>query len=153
MVRHIIDWSLNNRFIVLLMALVILGAGCYAAATIPLDAVPDLTNVQVQVLTNSPALGPVEVEQFITFPVENAMSGLPRVEEIRSISRFGLSAVTVACQDGADIYWAWNLINERLQIMWRFLTRPRGRGISQLRRILCVERKTSRDLISRNLNS
>lgn len=115
MVNHIIDWSLNNRFIVMLMAVVILGGGFFAAQTIPLDAVPDLTNVQVQVLTNSPSLGPVEVEQFITFPVENAMSGLPRVEEIRSISRFGLSAVTVAFEDGTDIYWARNLINERLQ--------------------------------------
>lgn len=115
MVRYVIDWALDNRFIVLLLAVVILGAGCYAAATIPLDAVPDLTNVQVQVLTNSPALGPVEVEQFITFPVENAMSGLPRVAEIRSISRFGLSAVTVAFEDGTDIYWARNLVNERLQ--------------------------------------
>jgi heavy metal efflux system protein len=114
MIHHIIDWSLNNRFIVLLLSIMILGMGAIAASTIPLDAVPDLTNVQVQVLTNSPALGPVEVEQFITFPVENAMSGLPRVSEIRSISRFGLSAVTVAFEDDTDIYWARNLINERL---------------------------------------
>jgi cobalt-zinc-cadmium resistance protein CzcA len=114
MIRNIIDWSLDNRFIVILCALLILGVGAIAASTIPLDAVPDLTNVQVQVLTNSPALGPVEVEQFITFPVENAMSGLPRVEEIRSISRFGLSAVTVAFEEGTDIYWARNLVNERL---------------------------------------
>ncbi len=114
MIHKIIDWSLDNRFIVMLLALVILGLGAFAATTIPLDAVPDLTNVQVQILTNSPALGPVEVEQFITFPVENAMSGIPRVDEIRSISRFGLSAVTVAFEDGTDIYWARNLINERL---------------------------------------
>ncbi|QDT20125.1 efflux RND transporter permease subunit [Gimesia chilikensis] len=114
MVNHIIEWSLNNRFIVMLLALVILGLGVFSASTIPLDAVPDLTNVQVQILTNSPALGPVEVEQFITFPVENAMSGVPNVEEIRSISRFGLSAVTVAFKDGTDIYWARNLLNERL---------------------------------------
>lgn len=114
MIHQIIDWSLNNRFIVVLLSLLILGMGAFAAATIPLDAVPDLTNVQVQILTNSPALGPVEVEQFITFPVENAMSGIPRVDEIRSISRFGLSAVTVAFEDGTDIYWARNLINERL---------------------------------------
>ncbi len=114
MINPIIDWSLNNRFIVMLLSLVILGAGAFAAATIPLDAVPDLTNVQVQILTNSPALGPVEVEQFITFPVENSMSGVPRVDEIRSISRFGLSAVTVAFEEGTDIYWARNLINERL---------------------------------------
>jgi cobalt-zinc-cadmium resistance protein CzcA len=114
-VNHIIEWSLENRFIVLLLAVVLLGVGVLSAMTLPLDAVPDLTNVQVQVLTTSPALGPVEVEQFITFPVENAMSGLPGVSEIRSISRFGLSAVTVAFEDGTDIYWARNLINERLQ--------------------------------------
>ncbi len=114
MVNHLIDFSLNNRFIVILLSLAILGMGVFAAATIPLDAVPDLTNVQVQVLTNSPALGPVEVEQFITFPIENAMSGIPKVDEIRSISRFGLSAVTVAFEEGTDIYWARNLISERL---------------------------------------
>jgi len=96
MVNHLIAWSLDNRFIVMLLAVVLLGLGLLAAATLPLDAVPDLTNVQVQVLTTSPSLGPVEVEQFITFPVENAMSGMPRVSEIRSISRYGLSAVTVA---------------------------------------------------------
>lgn len=115
MVKHVIEWSLENRFIVMLLAIVLLGMGFIAVSTLPLDAVPDLTNVQVQVLTTSPALGPVEVEQFITFPVENAMSGLPKVSEIRSISRFGLSAVTVAFEDGTDIYWARNLINERLQ--------------------------------------
>lgn len=115
MVNHVINWSLDNRFIVMLLAIVLLGAGAVSVTTLPLDAVPDLTNVQVQVLTTSPSLGPVEVEQFITFPVENAMSGLPNVEEIRSISRFGLSAVTVAFEDGTDIYWARNLINERLQ--------------------------------------
>lgn len=115
MVQHVIEWSLENRFVVLLLSAVLLGVGLLSAATLPLDAVPDLTNVQVQVLTTSPSLGPVEVEQFITFPVENAMSGLPRVSEIRSISRFGLSAVTVAFEDGTDIYWARNLVNERLQ--------------------------------------
>lgn len=99
----------------MLLAVVLMGAGAFSVSTLPLDAVPDLTNVQVQVLTTSPSLGPVEVEQFITFPVENALSGLPRVDEIRSISRFGLSAVTVAFEDGTDIYWARNLINERLQ--------------------------------------
>ncbi|MGV2341377.1 MAG UNVERIFIED_CONTAM: efflux RND transporter permease subunit [Planctomycetaceae bacterium] len=71
MVAVLINWSLNNRFIVMLLAVVLLGAGVVAAMSLPLDAVPDLTNVQVQVLTTSPALGPVEVEQFITFPVEN----------------------------------------------------------------------------------
>ena len=115
MVQRIIHWSLQNRFIVLIASLLILGMGLVAATQIPLDAVPDLTNVQVQVLTNSPALGPEEVEQFITFPIENAMSGVPNVDEIRSISRFGLSAVTVTFHDGTDIYWARNQVNERLQ--------------------------------------
>ena len=115
MVQRIIHWSLHNRFIVLIASLLILGMGLVAATQIPLDAVPDLTNVQVQVLTNSPALGPEEVEQFITFPIENAMSGVPNVDEIRSISRFGLSAVTVTFHDGTDIYWARNQVNERLQ--------------------------------------
>ena len=114
MITSIVDWAFSNRFIVLLLSIVALGMGAMAATTIPLDAVPDLTNVQVQILTNSPSLGPVEVEQFITFPVENAMSGVPKVTEIRSISRFGLSAVTVVFEDGTDIYWARNLINERL---------------------------------------
>jgi cobalt-zinc-cadmium resistance protein CzcA len=109
-----IDWSLKNRFIVMLFAVIALGLGGYSASKIPLDAVPDLTNVQVQILTNSPALGPVEVEQFITFPVENAMSGIPKVDEIRSISRFGLSAVTVTFEDDTDIYWARNIVGQRL---------------------------------------
>lgn len=115
MVSPIIQWSLQNRFIVIIASLLILGLGFVAASQIPLDAVPDLTNVQVQVLTNAPSLGPEEVEQFITFPIENAMSGVPMVDEIRSISRFGLSAVTVTFEDGTDIYWARNQINERLQ--------------------------------------
>lgn len=130
MVNHLIAWSLDNRFVVMLLAVVLLGVGFLAAATLPLDAVPDLTNVQVQVLTTSPALGPVEVEQFITFPVENAMSGLPRVAEIRSISRYGLSAVTVAFEEGTDIYWARGLVNERLQLARESI--PPGMGDPQL---------------------
>src|SRR5690606_12944347 len=104
--------------------------GIYSAITLPLDAVPDLTNVQVQVLTNSPALGPVEVEQFITFPIENAMSGLPDVEEIRSVSRFGLSAVTVVFEEGVDVYWARQLVGERLQSAREAI--PPGAGDPQL---------------------
>ena len=130
MVQRIIDWSLDNRFIVMLLAVVLLGAGAYSVTHLPLDAVPDLTNVQVQVLTTSPALGPVEIEQFITFPVEMAMSGLPRVTEIRSISRFGLSAVTVIFEDGTDIYWARNLVNERLQQARENI--PQGMGDPQM---------------------
>ncbi len=130
MLTHLINWSLNNRFLVMLLAAVLLAGGAISVTTLPLDAVPDLTNVQVQVLTTSPALGPVEVEQFITFPIENAMSGLPRVSEIRSISRFGLSAVTVAFEDGTDIYWARNLVSERLTQAKESI--PPGMGSPQL---------------------
>jgi cobalt-zinc-cadmium resistance protein CzcA len=114
-VERVIQWSLANRFLVLLAAGAVMVGGLWAATTLPLDAVPDLTNVQVQVLTTAPTLGPIEVEQFITFPIENALSGLPRVTEIRSISRPGLSAVTIAFEDDTDIYWARTLVGERLQ--------------------------------------
>lgn len=115
MIDRILEWSLGNRFLVLAFALVLVLGGFAALRSLPIDAVPDVTNVQVQVLTSVPALGPEEVERFITTPVELAMSGLPRLEEVRSISRFGLSAVTVVFEDGTDIYFARQLVNERVQ--------------------------------------
>jgi len=115
MIDQIIDFALHNRFVVIILVLLLVVVGTTSLLRLPVDAVPDVTNVQVQVLTTSPALGPVEIEQFITFPVEAAMSGLPRVTEIRSVSRFGLSSVTVVFADGTDIYWARPLVNERLQ--------------------------------------
>ena len=114
MLNRIIESALNNRFVVILAIFVLIAFGIMAMLQLPVDAVPDITNVQVQVLTNAPALGPVEAEQFITFPVEAAMSGLPRVKEIRSVTRFGLSVVTVVFDEGTDIYWARQLVNERL---------------------------------------
>src|SRR6185503_13648668 len=95
MIDHIIEFSLRNRFGVALGAVVLVAAGAAGLSRLPIDAMPDVTTVQVQILTKAPALGPLEVEQFITRPVENAMSGLPRLEQIRSVSRYGLSAVTV----------------------------------------------------------
>ena len=130
MIERIIDWSLNNRLVVLLLTAALVGGGLYSAMTLPLDAVPDLTNIQVQILTNSPSLGPVEVEQFITFPVETTMSGVPGVEEIRSVSRYGLSAVTVVFEEGTDIYWARQLVSERLQQAREAI--PPGMGDPQL---------------------
>ena len=115
MVERLLEWSLRNRFLVLTLALLLIGGGTWAMRGLPIDAVPDVTNVQVQVLTSAPALGPEEVEQFITTPVELALSGLPGLTELRSISRFGLSAVTVVFKDGTDIYFARQLVNERLQ--------------------------------------
>ncbi len=115
MLTTIIDFALANRFLVFLGAILLLLSGGYAASRLPVDAVPDVTNVQVQVMTTAPALGPLEVEQAVTIPVEAAMSGMPRVEEIRSVSQFGLSVVTVVFEEGTDIYWARQQVNERLQ--------------------------------------
>jgi heavy metal efflux system protein len=114
MIRRVVDFSLDNRFLVVVLWLLVVAIGIRSLRELPIDAVPDVTNVQVQILTNSPGLAPEEVERFITFPVETSMSGLPRVEEIRSVSKFGLSAVTVVFEEGTDIYWARQLISERL---------------------------------------
>lgn len=114
MVNKLIDFSLNNRLIVIIGWLLVVALGLDSLRKLPIDAVPDVTNIQVQVLTNSPGLAPQEVESFITFPVETAMSGLPKVEQIRSVSKFGLSVVTVVFEEGTDIYWARQLVGERL---------------------------------------
>jgi len=114
MIDRIIDAALHNRFLVLVLVVLLVAVGIRSMTLLPIDAVPDITPVQVQILTNAPGLAPEEVEQFVTFPVEAAMSGLPRVKEIRSVTRFGLSAVTVYFQDGTDIYWARSRVLERL---------------------------------------
>ncbi len=114
MIQKIIDFSLDNRVLVITGWLLVTALGLNALTQLPIDAVPDVTNVQVQVLTNSPGLAPEEVERFISFPVETAMSGLPRIEGIRSVSKFGLSVVTVTFEEGTDLYWARQLVAERL---------------------------------------
>ena len=114
MIRRIIDFSLDNRFLVLVGWLLVAIAGADALLKLPIDAVPDVTNVQVQILTNSPGLAPEEVERFVTFPVETSMSGLPAVEQIRSVSKFGLSAVTVVFEDDTPLFFARQLVQERL---------------------------------------
>ena len=114
MLQRLIDFCVRNRALVIFGVLLVGVLGVRAAQELPVDAVPDVTNVQVQVLTNAPSLGPQEVEQYITVPVETVMSGLPKVEEVRSLSRFGLSAVTVVFEEGTDIYFARQLVAERL---------------------------------------
>ncbi|UCF46752.1 MAG: efflux RND transporter permease subunit, partial [Myxococcales bacterium] len=114
MIERLIDFSIRNRAVVIFGVLLIGAIGLRSAQQLPIDAVPDVTNVQVQVLTTAPALGPLEVEKFITFPVETVMSGLPRLEEIRSLSKFGLSSVTIVFEEGTDIYLARQLVAERL---------------------------------------
>src|SRR5436305_14930306 len=114
MLNAIIESSLNNRFFVLMATALVAGLGVYSAQHLPIDAVPDLTNVQVQVIAEAPALSPLELEPRLSFPVEGAMSGLPNVEQIRSISRFGISVVTIVFHEGTDIYRARQLVGERL---------------------------------------
>ena len=109
-----VGFCVRNRFLVIFGVLLVGALGVRAAQQLPIDAVPDVTNVQVQVLTNAPSLGPVEVEQYVTVPVETVMSGLPNVEQVRSLSRFGLSAVTIVFEEGTDIYFARQLVSERL---------------------------------------
>jgi cobalt-zinc-cadmium resistance protein CzcA len=111
----VVAWSLRNRAFVLIATLLFVVVGVRAALHLPIDAVPDVTNIQVQIITAAPALSPVEVEQYISIPVERAMSGLPKLTQVRSVSKYGLSVVTVAFQDGTDIYFARQLINERMR--------------------------------------
>jgi len=112
--KKFVELCLKWRLLVLAFVVLVAVVGVRSALRLPIDAVPDITNVQVQVLTNAPALGPVDVERTITFPVESAMSGLPDVEQIRSVSRFGLSAVTIVFEEGTDLLRARQLVSERL---------------------------------------
>jgi len=112
--HRLVEFSLHNRFLIIVLTLLLIGMGVWAMQQLPIDAVPDITPNQVMILTAAPGLSPVEVEQFITFSVETAMSGLPGIEEIRSVSRGGLSAVTVFFEEGMDIYFCRRLVMERL---------------------------------------
>lgn len=114
MLNRIISASLAHRWLVLVITFGVAALGAYNFNRLAIDAVPDITNVQVQINTEAPGYSPLEAEQRITFPVETAMAGLPRLIETRSVSRYGLSQVTVVFADGTDVYWARQLIAERL---------------------------------------
>ena len=115
MFEKIIRFAIDQRWLVLLMTLGMAALGVYNYQQLPIDAVPDITNVQVQINTSAPGYSPLESEQRITFPIETVMAGLPGLEETRSISRYGLSQVTVIFEDGTDIFFARQLVNERIQ--------------------------------------
>ena len=114
MLTRLIELSVTNRGLVIILTLLMAGGGLYSAIKLPIDAVPDMTNVQVQVVTDAGSLSPVEVERYVTYPVENTMGGLPDVEELRSVSKFGISVVTIVFNEGTDIYRARQLVTERL---------------------------------------
>ena len=115
MIERILKFSITHRWLVLVVTLAAGVFGAYNYQRLPIDAVPDITNVQVQVNSEAPGFSPLEAEQRITFPIETALAGLPRLEETRSLSRYGLSQVTVVFEDGTDIYFARQLVNERVQ--------------------------------------
>jgi len=115
MFQQLIAFAIARRWLVVFAALCLAGLGVYHYGRLPIDAVPDITNVQVQINTGAPGYSPLEVEQRVTFPIETVMSGLPGLEQTRSLSKYGLSQVTVVFEDGTDIYFARQLVNERLQ--------------------------------------
>ena len=115
MLERILKFSIRRRWVVLMATLAVAVLGIYNYQKVPIDAVPDITNVQVQINTEASGYSPFEVEQRITFPIETSIAGLPGLLETRSLSRYGLSQVTVIFQDGTDIYFARQLINERIQ--------------------------------------
>ncbi|KVL57398.1 efflux RND transporter permease subunit [Burkholderia territorii] len=115
MFERLIRFAIAHRWLVMLAIAAVAALGVFSYQKLPIDAVPDITNVQVQINTAAPGYSPLEAEQRITYPVETAMAGLPGLEQTRSISRYGLSQVTVIFKDGTDIYFARQLVNERIQ--------------------------------------
>jgi len=126
----IIHFSINNKFIIGLMTLFLIIWGVWSASKLPIDAVPDITNNQVQIITLCPTLAGQEVEQLVTFPIEQSIANLPDLEETRSISRFGLSVITVVFDDDVNIYFARQLISERLKEATSQI--PQGIGTPEL---------------------
>ena len=114
MLQKLIEASIRFRWLVLFAALAVSTAGVYSSFQLPLDAIPDLTNVQVQIVTSAGSLSPIEVERYVTQPLEKQLNGLPRTAELRSISRLGISLITVVFDEGTNLYWARELINQRL---------------------------------------
>ena len=114
MIVALLDVVLRHRVLVLILAGLLACGGLYAFNSLPVDAFPDVTNTQVQILTQAPGLAPTEVERFVTYPIELQLMGIPGLTEVRSLSKFALSQVTVVFEDAVDIYFARQLVLERL---------------------------------------
>src|SRR3989338_5856327 len=112
---RLLDWTLKNRLAVILFFAAGSAIGLYAVSITPVDAVPDITPVQVMVNTKTGALDPEQIEKTVSFPIETDMSGIAHVQDVRSLSKYGLSQVVVIFEDGTDIYWARQQVGERLQ--------------------------------------
>src|SRR5664280_206618 len=114
MIERLILFALKQRLLIAVAVVALVAFGAYAYTKLPIDAFPDVTNIQVQIITQAPGRSPEEVEKFVTFPMETQMMGLPKVTDIRSLSKFGLSLITVVFDDSVDIYLARQLVLERL---------------------------------------
>lgn len=130
MLTKIIEFSIRNKLIIALLVFGLIGVGAYQVTKLPIDAVPDITNNQVQVITVAPSFGASDIERLITFPIEQANSNIAGRKEIRSFSRFGLSLVTIVFEDDVDIYWARQQVAERLQQVQQEI--PEGIGTPEL---------------------
>jgi cobalt-zinc-cadmium resistance protein CzcA len=130
MLNKIIEFSIRNKLIIGLFIIALIGYGAYETSRLPIDAVPDITNNQVQVITIAPSFGATDIERLVTFPIEQANNNIPGLKEIRSFSRFGLSLVTIVFEDATDIYWARQQVAERLQKVQVQI--PPGIGIPEL---------------------
>jgi len=130
MLNKIISFSIKNKLIIGLFILTLIGYGSYQITKLPIDAVPDITDNQVQVITSAPSLGAPDVERLITFPIEQANSNIPGLKEIRSFSRFGLSLITIVFDDDIDVYWARQQVTERLKLAQEQI--PKGLGSPEL---------------------
>ncbi len=130
MLNRIIEFSIRNKLIIGLFVFVLIGYGSYQATQLPIDAVPDITDNQVQVITIAPSFGATDIERLVTFPIEQVNSNINGLKEIRSFSRFGLSLVTIVFNDGIDIYWARQQVSERLQQVQSQI--PKGIGTPEL---------------------
>ncbi len=130
MLNRIIEFSVRQKLIIALLVIGLIGYGSYEFTQLPIDAVPDITNNQVQVITSVPSLGATDIERLITFPIEQINSNLPGLIEMRSFSRFGLSLVTIVFDDDTDVYWARQQVTERLQTVKDQL--PQGLGVPVL---------------------
>src|SRR4030065_71194 len=114
MIDKLIHFALRNMFLIMAAVFILIAFGIYAFEKLPIDAFPDITNIQVQFIAKAPGLSPVEVEQLVTFPLEVEFMGLPKKTELRSITKLGLSVITVVFEDGTDIYWCRQTVLERL---------------------------------------
>src|SRR5262245_9267695 len=130
MLDKIIHYSIRNKMVIALLTLGLVVWGGYAIVRLPIDAVPDITNNQVQILTVAPSQSALDIERLVTFPVEQTMATIPGITEIRSFSRFGLSVVTIVFKDHVDVYWARQQVNERLSVAAEMI--PPGVGSPKL---------------------